>query len=283
MPGIRSCQGLLLTGKVRKDTLLAFKILVAGDVVGRPGRQMVCDYLKPYAQENSIDFIILNGENAAGGLGITPAIADQMFEWGVDAITTGDHAWKKKNIISLAESDVRFLRPANFPAKSPGRGHTCIKSRSGQPVGIVNLVGRTFMQPAECPFRAADEALAELEPLTKVIVVDMHAEASSEKIAMGWHLDGRASAVFGTHTHVQTADERVLPGGTAYITDIGMTGGHESVLGRKVQPVLKKFITNVPANFEVAPGDPRVSGAVITIDTSTGKADSIERIVIKPS
>jgi len=262
---------------------LAFKVLVAGDVVGRPGREMIRDHLRAYIEEQSIDFAVINGENAAGGLGISSSIANQLFEWGADAITTGDHVWKRKNIIPLAQSDVRFLRPANFPPESPGRGWTCIKSLSGVPVGIVNLIGRTFMHPAECPFKAADKALAELEPPAKVILVDMHAEATSEKVAMGWYLNGRVSGVFGTHTHVQTADERILPGGTAYLTDVGMTGGHESVLGRKIEPVLKKFITNLPAPFDIASGDPRISGAVITIDAATGKAQSIERVTIKPS
>jgi len=242
---------------------------------------MVRNHARAYAKEHNIDFVIVNGENAAGGLGITPAIASQFFEWGVDAITTGDHVWKKKDIISLINSDVRLLRPANFPEGSPGRGWTCIRALTGESVGIVNLVGRVFMQPAECPFKAADRAIAELRNEgARMIVVDMHAEATSEKRAMGFYLDGRVSLVYGTHTHVQTADECLLPGGTAYITDIGMTGGHRSVLGRKVEPVLKKFITNLPAPFEVAPDDPRLCGVVVTVDTATGKAEAIERTVI---
>ncbi|NQT19547.1 MAG: TIGR00282 family metallophosphoesterase [Planctomycetes bacterium] len=261
---------------------MAFKILVAGDIVGSPGREMIRNHLEAYVEANSIDFTIVNGENAAGGLGISAAIAQRLFEWGVDAITTGDHVWKKKDIISAIQTDVRILRPANFPVESPGRGHTCIKSASGQSVGIVNVVGRVFMNPAECPFKAADRAVAELREQTRVILVDVHAEATSEKIAMGWHLNGRVSAVYGTHTHVQTADERVLSGGTAYISDIGMVGGHESVLGRKTEAVLKKFITNLPAHFDVAAGDPRLCGAVITVDPVSGKAEAIERVVITP-
>ena len=261
---------------------MAFKILVAGDVVGSPGREMIRNHLKAYVEEHSIDFVIVNGENAAGGLGISAAIAEQLFDWGTDAITTGDHVWKKKDIINVIQSDVRILRPANLPAESPGRGWTCIRSVSGQPVGIINVVGRVFMGPAECLFKAADRAVAELREQTNVILVDVHAEATSEKIAMGWHLNGRVSAVYGTHTHVQTADERVLSGGTAYISDIGMVGGHESVLGRKIEPVLKKFITNLPAPFDIAGGDPRLCGAVITVDVASGKAEAIERVVIKP-
>jgi len=261
---------------------LAFKILVVGDVVGRPGREIIRDHLRPYAEEHSIDFVIVNGENAAGGLGISSPIANQLFEWGADVVTVGDHVWKKKDIIPLAKSDVRFVRPANFPSESPGRGWTCINSLSGQPVGVICVVGRTFMQPAECPFKAVDRALAQLSPQTKVILVEIHAEATSEKLAMGWYLNGKVSAVYGTHTHVQTADERVLSEGTAYITDIGMTGGHESVLGRKIEPVLKKFITNLPAPFDIASGDLRICGAVITIDAASGRAEAIERTVIKP-
>jgi len=262
--------------------LVALKVLVIGDVVGSPGREMIRIHLRPYAKSNAIDFVIANGENAAGGLGISAAIATQFFEWGVDVITTGDHVWKKKDIASAIQSDVRILRPGNYPSESPGRGWTCIKALSGEPVGVINLVGRTFMQPAECPFKAATRAVEELQRQTKTILVDMHAEATSEKIAMGWHLNGKVSAVYGTHTHVQTADERLLPGGTAYITDIGMVGGHDSILGRKTEAVLKKFITNVPEPFDVASGDPRICGAVITIDTASGKALAIERVVIKP-
>ncbi len=258
------------------------KVLVAGDVVGMPGREMIRGPLQAYVLEHSIDFVIVNGENAAGGLGISSSIANQFFEWSVDAITTGDHVWRKKDIIQLMRTDVRLLRPANYPSESPGRGWTCIKSLNGEPVGIVNLVGRVFMQPAECPFKAADRAIAELEGQTKVILVDVHAEATSEKIAMGWYLDGRVSAVYGTHTHVQTSDERILPEGTAYITDLGMVGGHESVLGRQVEPVLKKFITNLPAPFDVASGDSRLCAALIIIDTASGKAQAIERVVITP-
>jgi len=258
------------------------KILVAGDVVGSPGREMLRTYLRAYVESRSIDFVIVNGENAAGGLGISAAIANQFFEWGVDVITTGDHVWKKRDIISLISSDVRILRPANYPAESPGRGWTCVKALCGEPVGIANFVGRTFMQPADCPFKAADQALEELHIAAKVILVDMHAEATSEKQAMGRYLDGRVSAVFGTHTHVQTADECILPKGTAYITDIGMTGGHDSVLGRRTEAVLEKFITNMPTPFDVAGGDPRIMGALITVDTSTGNATAIERVAIKP-
>ena len=258
-------------------------MLVIGDVVGSPGRELIRNQLRPFAKSNAIDFVIVNGENAAGGLGISAAIATQFFEWGVDVITTGDHVWKKKDIIAAIQADIRIVRPANYPSESPGRGWTCVRSLSGEPVGVVNLVGRTFMQPAECPFKAASRAVEDLKAQTKMIIVDMHAEATSEKLGMGWHLDGKVSAVFGTHTHVQTADERVLPGGTAYITDIGMAGGFDSILGRRKDAVLKKFITNMPEPFDVASGDPRMCGAIISINPATGRAESIERAVIRPS
>jgi len=262
---------------------VAFRVLVIGDVVGSPGRELIRNQLRPFAKSNAIDFVIVNGENAAGGLGISAAIATQFFEWGVDVITTGDHVWKKKDIIAAIQADIRIVRPANYPSESPGRGWTCVRSLSGEPVGVVNLVGRTFMQPAECPFKAASRAVEDLKAQTKMIIVDMHAEATSEKLGMGWHLDGKVSAVFGTHTHVQTADERVLPGGTAYITDIGMAGGFDSILGRRKDAVLKKFITNMPEPFDVASGDPRMCGAIISINPATGRAESIERAVIRPS
>ena len=262
---------------------MAFRVLVIGDVVGSPGRELIRNQLRPFAKSNAIDFVIVNGENAAGGLGISAAIATQFFEWGVDVITTGDHVWKKKDIIAAIQADIRIVRPANYPSESPGRGWTCVRSLSGEPVGVVNLVGRTFMQPAECPFKAASRAVEDLKAQTKMIIVDMHAEATSEKLGMGWHLDGKVSAVFGTHTHVQTADERVLPGGTAYITDIGMAGGFDSILGRRKDAVLKKFITNMPEPFDVASGDPRMCGAIISINPATGRAESIERAVIRPS
>ncbi|HUS57577.1 MAG TPA: TIGR00282 family metallophosphoesterase [Planctomycetota bacterium] len=261
---------------------MAFRVLVIGDVVGSPGRELVRHQLKPYVKANAIDFVIVNGENAAGGLGISAAIASQFFEWGVDVITTGDHVWKKKDIIAAIQSDIRILRPANYPSESPGRGWTCVRSISGEQVGVVNLVGRTFMPPAECPFKAASRAVEELRQQTRIIFVDMHAEATSEKLGMGWHLDGKVSAVYGTHTHVQTADERVLPNGTAYISDIGMAGGFDSILGRKTEAVLKKFITNMPEPFDVASGDPRMCGALVCLNATTGRAESIERVVIKP-
>ena len=268
--------------KEEKGPLVVFKVLVIGDVVGSPGREMLREHVRPYAKANGIGFVIANGENAAGGLGISGPICQQFFEWGIDVITTGDHVWKKKDIASTIQSDIRIVRPGNYPSESPGRGWTCVRAVSGEMIGVVNLVGRTFMQPAECPFKAADQAVKELQPQTKIILVDMHAEATSEKLAMGWHLDGRVSGVYGTHTHVQTADERVLPGGTAYITDIGMVGGHDSILGRRKEAVLKKFITNMPEPFDVAAGDPRLCGATVSIDTETGKALAIERVVIKP-
>ena len=257
---------------------MSFKVLVIGDVVGSPGRDMLRDFVRPYVKANGVDFVIANGENAAGGMGISPPIATQFFEWGVDVITTGDHVWKKKDIIQAIQTDIRIVRPANYPSESPGRGWTCVRALSGQMVGVVNLVGRTYMQPAECPFKAADAAMTELLPQTKVILVDMHAEATSEKLAMGWHLDGRASAVYGTHTHVQTADERLLARGTAYITDIGMTGPAEGVIGMRRDTAIHRSLSQMPLKMTVQEGPAEIQGCLVTIDARTGRATAIERI-----
>lgn len=229
--------------------------------------------------KGEIDFCIVNGENAAGGSGITPQIADKIFSAGADVITSGDHIWDRRELYDVIKSDPRIIRPANFSKKAKGRGFTVVQSRSGVAVGVVNLIGRTFMGNADCPFAAADEVLKDMKNQTDIIFVDMHAEASSEKIAMGWYLDGRVTAVYGTHTHVQTADERVLPNGTAYMTDLGMTGPHESVLGRQIEPVLQHFTTQMRFRFEVASGDIRLCGAIITLDTANGHALKIERFV----
>ncbi len=257
------------------------RVLAIGDIVGKPGKAIVRERLAPYRKEAGIHFVVANGENVAQGAGITPEDADDLFKAGVDVITCGDHVWNKKEIIPYIDKVPAILRPANYLSDQPGRGAVIVEA-GGQKYGVIHLQGNVFMhQPAENPFRAADAWIEKFKAETKVVIVDMHCEATSEKIGMGWHVDGRASFVFGTHTHVQTADERVMPGGTAYITDVGMTGPHEGVIGRRVDRVLHRFTTGLPAYFEVATGDVRISGAVATIDTDTGRALAIERIVLR--
>lgn len=260
---------------------MKINVLVIGDIVGKPGRIILKNKLKTYIDRENIHVCIANGENAAGGAGITEEIAKELFSYGVDVITTGDHVWDKKDILHFLETNRDILRPANYSPLAVGRGYVVKDSRLGIPIAVINLLGRVFMKPVDCPFRAVDDILKIISKETKVIFVDMHAEATSEKIAMGWYLDGRVSAVFGTHTHVPTADERILPKGTAFISDLGMTGPHESVLGRKIECVLKAIITQMPTRFEVAEGDVRINGAMIVVDSQTGQADSIRRVEIK--
>lgn len=253
-------------------------ILMAGDIVGSPGRKAVDKLLPVLREEEQIDFVVANAENAAGGRGVTAKIARALYETGVDAITMGDHLWDQKELMAYIAEDKRLLRPLNLSPQSPGRGWTTLPA-DGVLVTVVSLQGRVFMPPhADCPFRAVDDLLRGNDIKSHIIVVDMHCEATSEKIAMGRYLDGRVSAVFGTHTHVQTADDCILPGGTAYITDIGMTGPKDSVLGRQVEPVLKRFVTGMPAKFEVASGDVRLEGIIVDVDASSGRARSIRRV-----
>ncbi len=254
------------------------KILFIGDIVGSPGREAVKKLLPGLKKEFSLDFVIANAENAAGGSGVTPALADELFACGVDVLTSGDHIWKRREILEIINQDRRILRPLNFPAAAPGHGNGVYKTRSGIEVGVINLNGRVFMDPLDCPFNAAIKAQEELAKKTPVIIVDIHAEATSEKIALGWYLDGKVSAVLGTHTHIQTADEKILPNGTAYITDAGMTGPFDSVIGRRVGDVLERFLTGVLVRFEVADSNVQLHGAVLDIDEKTGKARSIVRI-----
>ncbi|MEK6738734.1 MAG: TIGR00282 family metallophosphoesterase [Planctomycetota bacterium] len=256
-------------------------VFVIGDIVGKPGRLILKDKLKPFIQKEEIQFCIANGENAAGGAGITGEIADELFSYGIDVITTGDHVWDKKEIIPVLQKNRSLLRPANYSPLSIGKGYVVKNSNVGAPIGVINLLGRVFMKPIDCPFRAADEILKVLTPETNVIFVDMHAEATSEKMALGRYLDGRVSAIFGTHTHVATADEKILPNGTAFISDLGMTGPHDSILGRRVDCVLKAILTQMPTKFEIAEKDVRISGAKIVVDTKTGRAESIKRVEIK--
>ncbi len=259
---------------------MQLNILAIGDVVGKPGRKVLGKKLREFIKQEQIDFCIANAENSAGGSGITVDIANELFSYDIDVITMGDHVWKRKEVYDFLKVEQRLIRPMNYSPLAHGRGYVAIKMRGGGLVGIINLLGRVFMKPIDCPFRAVDLAVKELSKLTKIIIVDMHAEATSEKIAMGWHLDGRVSAVVGTHTHVQTADERILHKGTGYITDLGMTGPHESVLGRKVGPVLESMVTQVPTRYDIAEKDVRIEGAIMTVNRESGKTESIKRVKV---
>jgi len=257
---------------------MKLNILCIGDIVGRPGRRIVADKLKPLVGELNIDCVIANAENAAGGSGLTPQIYNKLLRYGVNLVTLGDHTYRKREIIKVLEVADNIARPANLSEFAAGRGVGAYKTSKGPVVGVVSLIGRMFMKPADCPYSAVDRILPQFQQEADIIIVDFHAEATSEKIAMGYHLDGRVSCIFGTHTHVVTADERILPKGTAYITDIGMTGGHDSVLGRGPQSVLKSFRTQMPFPFEVATDDVKINGILVTVDSNTKKAERIERI-----
>ena len=254
------------------------KILFIGDIVGSPGRKIVHDRLADILAQRSIDLCIANGENSASGFGITPRLAEELFASGVEVITGGNHIWDRKEIFDFFPHEPRLLRPANFPNGSPGKGLYVGRTKAGAAYAVMNLQGRTFMAPLDDPFRAAIAELAKIPPDIKVIVVDMHAEATSEKQAMGWYLDGKVSAVLGTHTHVATADNHVLPAGTAYITDVGMTGPHDSVIGMEKKPIVQRFLDALPAKFAVAEGDVQMNTVLIDVDESTGRARSIERL-----
>jgi metallophosphoesterase (TIGR00282 family) len=261
------------------------KLLFIGDIVGQPGRRAVKELVPRLREAHGIHFVIANGENSAGGSGITPKTADEIFSAGVDVITSGDHLWDQKDVIDLLQNEKRFLRPLNYPPGTPGQGSGVFEVRgmSGEgkglpPVAVLNLQGRTFMPDLENPFHAARAEVDKLRQQTKLIFVDIHAEATSEKIALARMLDGRVSAVVGTHTHVQTADEQIFPGGTGYLTDAGFTGPHESVLGREIEPVIQRFLTSMPQRFEVAKERVLLHGAIIEIDEENGKAVRIERV-----
>ncbi len=253
------------------------RILIIGDIVGRSGRKAVKEILHKIRQELKLDLVIANAENAAGGTGLTCEVAYDLFDYGIDVLTTGNHVWDKKEIVTFIDKEPRLLRPANYPPGVPGRG-VGIYRVNGNRVGVINLTGRIFMANLDCPFRLAEEIIENIYKETKIIFVDFHAEATSEKMALGWHLDGQVSAVIGTHTHVQTADERVLPRGTAFITDIGMTGPFNSVIGVKKELVLQRFITQMPVRFEVADGPYQFNAVVIEVNEETGRAESIKRI-----
>ncbi len=254
-----------------------FSVLVIGDIVGEPGRKALFLSLSRIVQEEGADFVVANAENAAGGFGITGNIAGKLYSYGVDCITTGNHVWRNREVFKIIDTDSRLVRPANYPNGTPGRGWTVVE-KGGILLGVLNLMGRIFMDPLDCPFRVAKKEISAIKKETKYIIVDFHGEATSEKIAMGWWLDGRVSAVVGTHTHVQTADERVLPEGTAYITDLGMTGPFDSVIGVRKERALQKLTTRIPAKFVTAEDDVRINAVVITIDRESGLARSIKRV-----
>lgn len=256
------------------------KILFIGDIMGEPGRRVIMKCLHKVISQHQVDLVVGNGENAAGGFGITPDVAGDLFDMGLSVITLGNHAWDKKEAISLIERDGRLLRPANYPDGVPGRGSLTVETASGETVGILQIMGRVFMPTIDCPFRVAEREVAILREHTPAIIVDMHAETTSEKTAMGYFLDGKVSAVVGTHTHVQTADDQILPRGTAYLTDIGMTGPVNSVIGMKADIVIQKFLTQMPRRFEVASGPAVLCAALIEVDGLTGKAIGIQRLQV---
>ncbi len=253
------------------------KILMVGDIFGEPGRRALQTLLPRLKREHHIEFTVVNVENAAGGFGVTPEIATQILEQGTDVMTSGNHIWDKKEIVEYIGRENLLLRPANFPEGTPGTGFITAKAGPHK-VAVINLMGRVFMQPNDCPFRKADELVRDLRREAAVILVDFHCEATSESVAMGWYLDGRVSAVVGTHRHVQTADERVLPGGTAYITDLGMTGPIDSVIGVDKDAILRRFLSQMPVRMEPAKGPAALHGAVITVDPETGRASDILRL-----
>jgi metallophosphoesterase (TIGR00282 family) len=254
------------------------KILFIADIVGQPGRRAVKELVPKLRQQHGINLVIANGENAAGGSGITPKTAAEIFAAGVDIMTSGDHLWDQKEVSELLANEKRFVRPSNYPPGTPGQGSVIFQSDSLPPVGVLNLQGRTFMAALENPFHAALAEIQKLQQRAKIIFVDFHAEATSEKVAMARMLDGRISALIGTHTHVQTADEQIFPGGTAFLCDAGFTGPHESVIGREIEPIIKRFLTNQPQKFEVAANRVMLQGAIIEIEDGTGRATRIERV-----
>jgi len=254
------------------------KLLFIGDIVGEPGRKAVKALVPRLRQRHALHAVIANGENAAGGSGITPKTAAEIFSAGIDIITSGDHLWDQKEVVDLLAHEPRFVRPLNYPPGTPGHGSVILQLPSQPPVAILNLQGRAFLPPLENPFHAARAEVERLRQTTKIILVDMHAEATSEKIALARMLDGQVSVVIGTHTHVQTADEQIFPGGTAFLCDVGFTGPHESVLGREIEPIIRRFLTSQPQRFEVAKHRVLLQGALIEIDEASGKAVGIQRV-----
>jgi metallophosphoesterase (TIGR00282 family) len=254
------------------------KVLFLGDIIGKPGREIVRKGLPRLVEHHGADLVIANAENAAAGFGVTKDIGDALLGYGIDVMTSGNHIWAKKEVLEYIPTQPRLLRPANYPAGVPGRGSYLAQTRDGRAVGVINVMGRVFMANIDDPFAVVLKEIEALRAKTKVIIVDFHAEATSEKVAMGWHLDGKVTLVVGTHTHVQTADERILPRGTAYLTDAGMTGPHDSIIGMEREPSLARFLTAMPSRFEPATGNPRLNGVVVEADDQTGKAIAITRI-----
>ena len=254
------------------------KVLFIGDIVGQPGRRAVKELLPKLRQQHRLNLVVANGENSAGGSGITPKTAEEIFSSGVDILTSGDHLWDQKEVMELFERERRFVRPLNYPPGTPGQGSIVFQADGLPPVAIINLQGRTFMPPLDNPFHCALAEVERLRRTTSLILIDFHAEATSEKVALARLLDGRVSALIGTHTHVQTADEQIFPGGTAFLCDAGFTGPHESVIGREIEPVIKRFMTSMPQKFEVAKGRILLQGAVLEIDDTNGLAMRIERV-----
>lgn len=260
---------------------MKLNILCIGDIVGRPGKRILADNLPAIVKQHDIDCVIADAENSAGGSGLTRQIYDKLLKYGVNIITMGDHTYKKKEIIPVLENNDNITRPANFSAYAAGKDFGLYRTAKGPTVAVIPLIGRIFMKPADSPYDCIDSLLPKLANQADIVLVEVHAEATSEKISMGYYLDGRVSCVFGTHTHVATADEKILPKGTAYITDIGMTGSHHSILGRKIECVLKNFKTRMPCPFEIATEDLRMNGIIVTIDSNTKKAEKISRIEFK--
>lgn len=261
--------------------VVELNILCIGDVVGRPGRHVLSHALPRLVRERGVDCVIANVENAAGGSGLTASLYEKFSRYGVDVQTLGDHAFKRGDIFPVLQKSERLIRPANMPSHAPGRGTTVFVSEKGPAIGIMTVLGRLYMKPpTDCPYAAVDRWLSTLPPDVRIVVVEIHGEVTAEKVAMGWHLDGRASIVFGTHTHIPTADERVLPNGTAYITDLGMTGPYDSVLGRRKDRVVSTLLTGIPSAFDVATGDVRLCGILVRVDGDSGRAQSIERVCV---
>jgi metallophosphoesterase (TIGR00282 family) len=254
------------------------RILLIGDIVGRPGRELVRRGLAALVEHHAVDLVIANAENAAAGFGITREIGDQLLDWGIDVLTSGNHIWDKKEAIDYIGAEARLLRPVNYPAGVPGNGSYLARTEDGRSAGVINVMGRVFMIAIDDPFASVLREIEAMRQRTRVIVVDFHAEATSEKMAMGWYLDGKVTAVIGTHTHVQTADERILPKGTAYLTDVGMTGPHDSIIGVETEVALRRFLNAMPARFETATANPRLNAVIVEADEKTGLATRIERL-----
>ena len=254
------------------------KLLFVGDIVGKPGRELIRKGLRALIEHHGVDLAIANAENSAAGFGVTRDIGETLLEHGVDVMTSGNHIWDKKEVIEYISAEPRLLRPANYPPGVPGKGSYVAQTGDGRAVGVINVMGRVFMLNIDDPFQVVLREIEAMRHRTRVILVDFHAEATSEKVAMGWHLDGKVTAVFGTHTHVQTADERILPNGTAYLTDAGMTGPHDSIIGMEREPSLARFLYGMPSKFEPATGNPRLNGVLVEADDKTGRASKVTRV-----